>query len=323
MAREPAGHEPVLVGAAIDHLVPAVEHGGVVVDATLGRAGHAAALLAAAPHAELVGIDRDPVALEASEANLAAYAGRFRLVRGDFKDIAALLERLGIASVRGVLLDLGVSSPQLDEAHRGFSFRNDGPLDMRMDPAQPLSAEDVVNVYTEADLARVISRYGEERFARRVAKAIVRSRPVSGTRALAEIVKQAIPAATRRTGGHPARRTFQAIRIEVNGELDALEMGLTDAIDYCEPGGRVVAISYHSLEDRLVKRIFAENARGCVCPPDFPVCVCGRTERVRLLTRRPIRPGAEEIATNPRAEAAKLRAIERVDGSEDIQRRSA
>ena len=158
-------------------------------------------------------------------ADLAAYADRVRLVRGDFQDLAAILERLGVASVRGVLLDLGVSSPQLDEPHRGFSFRNDGPLDMRMDPAQPLSAEDVVNTYPEADLARVISRYGEERFARRIAKAIVRSRPVSGTRALAEIVKEAIPAATRRTGGHPARRTFQAIRIEVNGELDALEHG--------------------------------------------------------------------------------------------------
>ena len=315
MGGRPVGHEPVLAGTAVDHLIPALEHGGVVVDATLGRAGHATALLKAAPDAELIGIDRDPDALEASNANLAAYAGRVRLVRGDFKDLAAILERLGVTSVRGVLLDLGVSSPQLDEPQRGFSFRNDGPLDMRMDPAQSLSAEDVVNVYPEADLARVISRYGEERFARRVAKAIVRSRPVSGTRALAEIVKEAIPAATRRTGGHPARRTFQAIRIEVNGELDALEKGLTDALDFSEPGGRVVAISYHSLEDRVVKRIFAEQARGCVCPPDFPVCVCGRTERFRVLTRRPIRPDAEEVARNPRAEAAKLRAVERVEGS--------
>ncbi len=318
-------HTPVLRDRVVELLVPALEHGGIVVDATLGRGGHARAILDGAPNAELVGIDRDPVALQASGSNLAAYSDRIRLVRGDFKDLAALLERLGVASVRGVLLDLGVSSPQLDAAQRGFSFRNDGPLDMRMDPTQPLSAEDVVNHYTEQDLARVIARYGEERFARRIAKAILRSRPVSGTRALADIVKEAIPAATRRTGGHPARRTFQAIRIEVNGELEALELGLADAIDHSEPGGRVVAISYHSLEDRIVKRFFNEQARGCVCPPEFPVCVCGKKERVKVLTPRPIRANEEEVQGNPRAEAAKLRAVERVEPAEIEQeeRRSA
>jgi 16S rRNA (cytosine1402-N4)-methyltransferase len=318
-------HVPVLADRVVELLVPALEHGGIVVDATLGRGGHAGAILDAAPDAELIGIDRDPVALQESESYLAAYSDRVRLVRGDFKDLAALLERLGVASVRGVLLDLGVSSPQLDEAHRGFSFRTDGPLDMRMDPTQPLSAEDVVNHYAEQDLARVIARYGEERFARRIAKAILRSRPVSGTRALADIVKEAIPAATRRTGGHPARRTFQAIRIEVNGELEALELGLADAIDHAEPGGRVVAISYHSLEDRIVKKFFNEQARGCVCPPEFPVCVCGKKERVKVLTRRPIRANEEEVHGNPRAEAAKLRAVERVEPVEvDIEeRRSA
>ena len=322
----PSGHRPVLVDRSVELLLPALERGGVVVDATLGRGGHARAILDAAPQIELVGIDRDPDALEASEANLAAHAGRIRLVRGDFKDVASLLERLGVTSVRGVLFDLGVSSPQLDEAHRGFSFRVDGPLDMRMDPAQSLSAEVVVNNYAQADLSRVIARYGEERFASRIAKAIVRSRPVSGTRALAEIVKEAIPAATRRTGGHPARRTFQAIRIEVNGELEALEMGLVDALDYTEPGGRVVAISYHSLEDRIVKKFFAEQSRGCTCPPEFPVCVCGKKERVRVLTRRPVRPTAEEVAANPRAEAAKLRAVEMMpDGNltDERERRSA
>ena len=318
-------HRPVLRDRVVELLVPALEHGGIVVDATLGRAGHARAILDAAPNAELIGIDRDPVAIQASESNLAAYADRVRFVRGDFKDLASLLERLGIASVRGVLLDLGVSSPQLDDAHRGFSFRNDGPLDMRMDPTQSLSAADVVNNYAENDLSRVIARYGEERFARRIAKAILRSRPVSGTRALADIVKEAIPAATRRTGGHPARRTFQAIRIEVNGELEALELGLVDAIDHCEPGGRVVAISYHSLEDRVVKRFFNEQARGCTCPPEFPICVCGKTERVKVLTRRPIRASENEIEANPRAEAAKLRAVERVEPIEltDEERRSA
>jgi len=318
-------HRPVLRDRVVEFLVPALESGGIVVDATLGRAGHAAALLDAAPQATLIGIDRDPEALRESESYLAAYSDRVRVVRGDFKDLASVLERLGIASVRGVLLDLGVSSPQLDAPQRGFSFRNDGPLDMRMDPSQPLSAEDVVNGYAEKDLSRVIARYGEERFARRIAKAIVRSRPVSGTRALAEIVKEAIPAATRRTGGHPARRTFQALRIEVNGELEALELGLADAIDYSEPGGRVVVISYHSLEDRIVKRYFVEQARGCTCPPEFPVCVCGKKERIRILTKRPIRPTQEEIDINPRAEAAKLRAVEVLDVAEieEEERRSA
>jgi 16S rRNA (cytosine1402-N4)-methyltransferase len=319
------GHEPVLRQKCVELLVPALEHGGVFVDATLGRAGHARAILEAAPQAQLIGIDRDPDALRASESYLAAYADRVRLVRGDFKDLEAILERLGVEKVRGVLLDLGVSSPQLDEPDRGFSFRNDGPLDMRMDPTQPLSAEVVVNTYSETDLSRVIARYGEERFARRIAKAILRSRPVSGTRVLADIVKEAIPAATRRTGGHPARRTFQALRIEVNGELEALELGLADAVDYSEPGGRVVVISYHSLEDRIVKRYFVDQARGCTCPPEFPVCVCGKKERVRMLTKRPIRPAAEEIEMNPRAEAAKLRAIEIVESmeNEEEERRSA
>ena len=325
MDQERSGHQPVLRDEVVELLVPALEHGGVFIDATLGRAGHARAILEALPQTTLIGIDRDPDALQASESHLAAYSDRIRLVRGDFKDLASILERLGVASVRGVLLDLGVSSPQLDVASRGFSFRNDGPLDMRMDPSHSLSAEDVVNNYAEQDLSRVIARYGEERFACRIAKAILRSRPVSGTRTLADIVKEAIPAATRRTGGHPARRTFQAIRIEVNGELEALELGLADAIDYSEPGGRVIAISYHSLEDRVVKRFFAEQARGCTCPPDFPVCVCGNKERVRLLTKRPMRPGAEEIASNPRAEAAKLRAVERVEAIdvETPERRSA
>ena len=313
-------HRPVFVERVVELLVPALRDGGIVVDATLGRGGHARALLAAAPKATLIGIDRDPLAVEAGGTDLAAFEQRVRIVRDNFENVATVLERLGIETVRGVLFDLGVSSPQLDIPERGFSFRNDGPLDMRMDPTQPRSAEDVVNHYAEADLARVISTYGEERFARRIAKAIIRSRPVSGTKALAEIVKEAIPAATRRTGGHPARRTFQAIRIEVNAELDALERGLVDAIDHTEPGGRVVTISYHSLEDRIVKKLFVEQARGCICPPDFPVCVCGRKERVRILTKRPVRPSLEEIKLNPRAEAAKLRAVERVESEE---RRSA
>jgi 16S rRNA (cytosine1402-N4)-methyltransferase len=307
-----AGHEPVLVGAVVDYLLPALEQGGIVVDATFGRGGHARSLLSAAPEAQLVGIDRDPAALHEGVSDLGSFEDRLRLVRDDFENLAAVLERLGIASVRGVLFDLGVSSPQLDEASRGFSFRNDGPLDMRMDPGQELSAATVVNEYPEADLVRVIRDYGEERFATRVARSIIRNRPVAKTGDLAEIVKAAIPAATRRTGGHPARRTFQAIRIEVNRELDALERALPEAIDALEPGGRVAVISYHSLEDRIVKRTFAEAANGCTCPPDFPVCVCGAEAQIRILTRRPVRPPAEESERNPRASSARLRVAERL-----------
>lgn len=310
-------HRPVLLDRVVELLVPALEDGGVFVDATLGRAGHALAVLEAAPRSSLIGIDRDGVALDASRANLAAYEERVRLARGDFKDIASVLERFGVAQVRGVLLDLGVSSPQLDDASRGFSFRERGPLDMRMDTSAPLSAEQVVNEYPEHELTRVISRYGEERFARRVARAIVAARPIRDTKTLAEVVRDAIPAATRRTGGHPARRTFQAIRIEVNGELSALERVLDEVEGILEPGGRVAILSYHSLEDRMVKNAFNELAKGCVCPPDFPVCTCGAQASVRILTRKPIRPPAQEIEINPRASAAKLRAAERLStGSE-------
>ncbi|HZA40961.1 MAG TPA: 16S rRNA (cytosine(1402)-N(4))-methyltransferase RsmH [Actinomycetota bacterium] len=305
-------HQPVLAGAVVDILRPALEGGGVVVDATLGRAGHALRLLEAAPAAELVGVDRDPEALEASRLVLDPHRHRVRLVHDDFAHLAAVLERLGIASVRGVLLDLGVSSPQLDAARRGFSFRHDGPLDMRMDPTRRLTAHEVVNDYTVQDLTRVIREYGEERFAARIARAIDRARPVESTGSLAEIVRAAIPAATRRTGGHPARRTFQALRIEVNDELGALETVLPAAVDALEPGGRVVAISYHSLEDRRVKKFFADEANGCTCPPDFPVCTCGAEARLRILTRRPVRPTSADVAGNPRASSARLRAAERI-----------
>jgi 16S rRNA (cytosine1402-N4)-methyltransferase len=305
-------HEPVLADRVTELLLPALEHGGVLVDATLGRGGHAAKLLQEAPRASLIGIDRDPVALEASRANLQAFADRVRFARDNFSELASVLERLGVASVRGVLLDLGVSSPQLDEPDRGFSFRTPGPLDMRMDPLRSLSADTVVNSYEERELSQVIQRYGEERFARRIAKAIIKARPLSDTAELAEVVKEAIPAATRRTGPHPARRTFQAIRIEVNDELGSLESVLPAAVDAMEPGGRMVVLAYHSLEDRIVKRFFVDQASGCVCPPSFPVCNCGAEARVRILTRRPIKPGAEEVERNPRASAAKLRAVERV-----------
>jgi 16S rRNA (cytosine1402-N4)-methyltransferase len=305
-------HEPVLVAEAVDVLAPALDSGGTFVDATLGRAGHARAVLAAAPRARLVGIDRDPVALEKSRANLGEFTDRTRLVRSDFKEIASVLERLGDEEIRGVLFDLGVSSPQLDDPARGFGFRTEGPLDMRMDPDQRLTAADVVNTYDVPRLTSLIRRYGEERFASRISRSIERARPIENTTELAEIVKEAIPAATRRTGPHPARRTFQAIRIEVNGELSALEDALPAANDALQPGGRLAVISYHSLEDRIVKRFFADEARGCTCPPEFPVCRCDAHARVRVLTRRPIRPPGDELQHNPRASSAKLRAAERL-----------
>jgi 16S rRNA (cytosine1402-N4)-methyltransferase len=312
-----SGHRPVLADKVVALFLPALEHGGVFVDATLGRAGHASLILAAAPRTELIGIDRDPVALAASKSRLEPYRGRFRLARDDFSHLASVLERLGVTALRGVLLDLGVSSPQLDTPERGFSFRAPGPLDMRMDPANPLSAETVVNAYAQKDLEGVIRRNGEERFARRIAQAIVDSRPISDTAALAETVKQAIPAPARRTGPHPARRTFQAIRMEVNQELEALEQVLPQCVDALEPGGRVVVLSYHSLEDRMVKRYFSSEANGCTCPPGFPVCTCGAAARLRLLNRRPLRASENEIGANPRASAAKLRAAERVAPGEE------
>lgn len=309
-------HEPVLVDEVVRLLEPALAGGGVLVDATLGGAGHARRLLDAERDIELVGIDRDPGALDTSGANLSEHQERVRLVRDDFSNLASVLERLGIAKVRGVLLDLGVSSPQLDTASRGFSYRAPGPLDMRMDPTQRLTASEVVNSYTKQDLQRVIALHGEERFASRIAAAIVEARPVRDTVTLAEVVREAIPAATRRKGPHPARRTFQALRIEVNGELDALDAVLPVALAALAPGGRVAVLSYHSLEDRAVKRFFNEEAGGCTCPPDFPVCVCGARARVRVLTRRPIRPPADEIVHNRRASAARLRAAERLVDAE-------
>lgn len=308
-------HEPVLADTVVEVLVPAVERGGVIVDATLGRGGHAARLLDAAPRCFLVGIDRDPEAVDASRANLAAYGGRIALVRDNFARLPSVLERLGIASVRGVLLDLGVSSPQLDQEKRGFGFRRPGPLDMRMDPSQSLSAHEVVNTYEEKELTNVIRRYGEERFARRIAREIVRRRPIEATDELAEVIKDAIPAPARRTGGHPARRTFQALRLEVNAELSALESALPATVDLTQAGGRIAVLSYHSLEDRIVKTIFRNEARGCVCPPDLPVCRCGAEARLRVLTRRPLRPSAGEIDRNPRARAARLRAAERLSAA--------
>jgi 16S rRNA (cytosine1402-N4)-methyltransferase len=309
-------HVPVLAAEVVAALAPAfLDAPGVFVDCTVGGGGHAEALLAASPQLSLVGLDRDPAALEAASRRLAPYAGRVRLLQRRFGELSAALEAVGAREVRGILYDLGVSSPHLDRPDRGFGYRSDGPLDMRMDPAQLLTAADVVNRYPEADLASVLSRWGEERFSRRIAAAIVRRRaqqPFTRTQDLAEVVRDAIPAATRRTGPHPARRTFQALRIEVNDELGELEATLPQAIDALEVGGRVAVISYHSLEDRLVKRTFAEAAAGCRCPRDFPVCVCGAQAALRVLTRRPVVPGPEELEANPRSASARMRVAERL-----------
>jgi len=308
------GHVPVMVREVVELLKPAP--GYVVVDCTVGGGGHARELLSRIlPGGRLIGIDQDPRTLETARANLAVFGNAATLVHGNFRDLEGILTRLGVQRVNGVLFDLGVSSFQLDEAERGFTYRADAPLDMRMDPEQPLTAAELVNTRSAQELARIIREYGEERWASRIAAAIVQARarrPFTSTLQLADVVKEAIPAAARRRGPHPARRTFQALRIAVNDELGALRTGLLAAVNALVPGGRVVVISFHSLEDRIVKQTFAELARDCRCPPELPECRCGREAVVRLLTRKPLVPSAEEVAANPRARSARLRAAERL-----------
>ena len=305
-------HAPVMRERIVALLAPALqETGAVVVDCTLGLGGHAAALLSALPSVRLVGIDRDPDALARSTARLAAFANRITIVHAVYDELPDVLGDLEMPAVQGVLMDLGVSSLQLDETARGFSYRLNAPLDMRMDPTRGPTAADVVNGYEQADLARVIGRYGEERFAARVAAAIVRARPIDSTAQLAEVVRDAIPAATRRSGGHPATRTFQALRIEVNGELDALARAVPAAVAALAVHGRLAVLSYHSLEDRLVKRTFAAGTDD-PAPPDLPVAAHDVRPQLRSLTRGAERPSAAEIEENPRAASARLRAVERL-----------
>ena len=308
-------HVPVLLARTVELLAPALDReGAVVVDATLGMGGHSAALLERFPAVQLVGLDRDPQALALAGARLAAYDARITLVHAVYDELAAVLARAGVRRVQGVLFDLGVSSLQLDEPARGFAYAQDAPLDMRMDQTRGITAAEVVNSYPPAQLARVIATYGEERFARRIADAIARERdrePFTGTARLAELVRSAIPAATRRTGGHPAKRTFQALRIEVNGELHALEAALPAAIDALAVGGRIVVLSYHSLEDRLVKRALVAGATS-TAPPGLPVVLPGHEPVLGLLTRGAEQPDEAEVATNPRAASVRLRAAERL-----------
>lgn len=300
-------HEPVMVDEVV--ALFALTPRGVVVDATLGGGGHARALLSAHPHLSIVGIDRDPAALRAAATVLAGFQGRVSLRRARFDALAQLVEP---GSVSGVLFDLGVSSPQLDRAERGFSYRGDAALDMRMDPEQRRTAADVVNTIDERDLVAILRDNGEGRLAGRIARALVRARPLHTTGQLVEVVRDAIPAPARRTGGHPAKRVFQALRIEVNDELRVLPVAVDAAVDVLAPGGRIVVLSYHSGEDRLVKQRLAHAATGgCTCPPALP-CVCGAVPTVRLLNRGARKPTVAEVRGNPRAESARLRAAERL-----------
>ncbi|WP_283250896.1 16S rRNA (cytosine(1402)-N(4))-methyltransferase RsmH [Rhabdothermincola salaria] len=310
-------HQPVMADEIVALFAPVAA--GWVVDATLGGAGHARALLDAHPQVRVLGIDQDPSALEAARARLTPFGDRVRTVRARFDALPEVADRtLDGAPVVGVLFDLGVSSPQLDRAERGFSYRHDAPLDMRMDPDAARSAADVVNTYPEARLAAVLRELGDERFAARIAKAVVAARPVATTGQLAELVRDAIPAPARRRGGHPAKRTFQALRIEVNDELGILPASIDAAIDLLAPGGRIVVLAYHSGEDRIVKARLRSAATGdCSCPPSLP-CVCGATPTVRLLKQGAWKPTADEIAANPRAESARLRGAERLAAA-DVQ----
>ncbi|CAN5877068.1 16S rRNA (cytosine(1402)-N(4))-methyltransferase RsmH [soil metagenome] len=308
-------HVPVLSGAALRWLTPALSGKGPLVDCTLGAGGHSEAFLEALPDLVVIGIDRDSYAVEAAGRRLRSFGARMRLVQSNFADIEQVVTGDGYEKVAAILYDLGVSSPQLDRAERGFGFRSGFSLDMRMDQNAELKAQDIVNSYSEDRLVDIFFRYGEEKFSRRVARAIVLRRaiqPFEEASDLAEVVKTAIPAATRRTGPHPARRTFQALRIETNSELESLERSLAAALDLLRPGGRVAVISYHSLEDRIAKQTFRTAAEGCICPKDLAVCVCGRTPGVKVLTKRPVRPDEEESTRNPRSDSARMRVAEKI-----------
>lgn len=293
----------------------ALKADAVYLDGTLGGGGHAALILENAPKARLIGIDRDREALAAAGKRLAQYGERFYPLHGDFAGLAGHLSSLGISELDGFILDLGVSSHQLDSGERGFSFQQNAPLDMRMDTSGGESAADLVNDLPEAELEHIISEYGEERWAKRIASFIVRERcesPITTTFRLVDIIKGAVPKAKWDERIHPATRTFQALRIAVNHELESLERGMRAALDLLKPGGRGVIISFHSLEDRIVKHIFREYAEGCTCPRQLPVCVCGKQPRVKILTGRPVTATQQEIDGNPRARSAKLRAVEKI-----------
>ncbi len=308
-------HVSVLARECMEALEPA--RGGIFVDCTAGGGGHSFEIASRLPEGgRLICLDRDDAALAACTARLAPFSDRVTIVKSNFSEIGAVLDMLGIEKIDGVMWDLGVSSYQLDEKDRGFSYMAEAPLDMRMDQSAGMTAADVVNGYAEAELIRILRDYGEEKFAPRVASAIVRAReiqPISTTTELAEIVREAIPAAARyKENQHPARRAFQAIRIEVNGELAVIAPSIEEAVSRLNPGGRAAVITFHSLEDRITKQTFAALSSGCSCPPSFPVCVCGNTPKIRLLSKKPILPTEEEIKANSRSHCAKLRCAEKL-----------
>lgn len=306
-------HISVLLQECIDNLN--IKPDGIYVDGTLGGAGHSGEILKRLDSGRLIGIDQDADAIAAATKRLEQIGGDFTVIRSNYAQMVPELDQIGINEVDGILLDLGVSSFQLDTPQRGFTYREeDAPLDMRMDQRQTLTARDIVNTYSESELYRIIRDYGEDRFAKNIAKHIVQARVVqeiTTTGRLNEIIKASIPQKVQKTGGHPAKRTYQAIRIECNHELDVLRDHLEEMIGILKPGGRLCVITFHSLEDRIVKTIFKKNENPCTCPPDFPVCVCGKTSKGKVLTRKPILPTEEEMNLNPRSKSAKLRVFER------------
>lgn len=309
-------HTSVLLQETIENLK--IKPEGIYVDGTLGGGGHASEIAERLKGAgRLIGIDQDADAMEAAGKRLEPYSGHVTLIRDNYCHMKEVLRQIGVESVDGIVLDLGVSSFQLDNVERGFSYKYDTPLDMRMDTRQRLSAKEIINDYSEAELYRIIRDYGEEQFAKNIAKHIAAARkdkPVETTGQLCEIIKAAIPAKKRAVGGHPAKRTFQAIRIECNRELEVLKDSLDDLIGLLKPGGRICIITFHSLEDRIVKSAFRKNENPCTCPPDFPVCVCGQVSQGRVITKKPILPSEGEMEANKRAKSAKLRVFSKTEG---------
>ena len=307
------GHRPVLLKECLEAL--AIRSDGVYVDGTLGRAGHSLEIARRLTTGRLIGIDRDETAIAAARERLRDYMDHVTLVHSNFDRIGAILEELNISGADGMLFDLGVSSPQLDDAQRGFSYMHDAPLDMRMDRTAALDAHQVVNRWPYEELRRILYEYGEERYAPAIAKGICRARetaPIETTLQLVDVIKSAMPPQALREKQHPAKRSFQAIRIAVNGELDALPPMLNAAAEHLNAGGRLAVISFHSLEDRIIKKTMQELATGCTCPPNFPVCVCGKTPKMKLISRKPITPDDGELTENPRARSAKLRVAEKL-----------
>ena len=306
-------HISVLLQESVSAL--RLHDGGIYVDGTLGGGGHSFEILSQNDKCFLIGIDRDGEAIAAAKERLAEVSGRVTFVNDNFSHIKEILSGMGIDKISGAVLDLGVSSYQLDNAERGFSYMHDAPLDMRMNPESSLSAHDVINTYSAEELMRVFYEYGEEKWSKRIAEFIVNSRQnkeISTTGELVEIIKAAIPKGARADGGHPAKRVFQAVRIEVNNELAPLEQAVRDFADMLETGGRLAVITFHSLEDRIVKNTFKTLAQGCICPKEFPVCVCGRKKEIKIITKKPILPGGDEIGANSRSKSAKLRVAEKL-----------